>query len=185
VRRALRRQPRIPVFREYSFLNEKGPQNAGFSHRQWSLETNIEIFGPKIPKSLQPNPRKFPFSGDSPWRPNNNSTACWGVASDLLLCASDSEFLARTLCGAVIGGLAMEPIEPLLMLMGASSWCQPSPVCSRVNSGYRPPRAAARTTIAKIAKRAKPRLPFSERRCSPADHGPVFVGCERRGRAYC
>jgi hypothetical protein len=27
-------QPRIPVFREFSFLDEKGPPNVGFSHRQ-------------------------------------------------------------------------------------------------------------------------------------------------------
>jgi hypothetical protein len=27
----------------------------------------FELFGPRIPKSLQPNPRKLPFSGDSPW----------------------------------------------------------------------------------------------------------------------
>jgi hypothetical protein len=27
-------QPRIPIFREFSFLDEKGPPNAGFSHRQ-------------------------------------------------------------------------------------------------------------------------------------------------------
>jgi hypothetical protein len=35
------------------------------------------LFGPRIPKSLQPNPRKLPFSRDSPWRPKNISTACW------------------------------------------------------------------------------------------------------------
>src|ERR1700736_475361 len=26
----------------------------------------FELFGPRIPKNLQPNPRKLPFSGDSP-----------------------------------------------------------------------------------------------------------------------
>jgi hypothetical protein len=36
----------------------------------------FELFGPRIPKSLQPNPRKLPFSGDSPWRPKNKPTAC-------------------------------------------------------------------------------------------------------------
>jgi hypothetical protein len=35
----------------------------------------FELFCPRIPKSLQPNPRKLPFSGDSPWRPKNKSTA--------------------------------------------------------------------------------------------------------------
>jgi hypothetical protein len=36
----------------------------------------IELFGSKIPKSLQPTLRKLPFSGDAPWRPKNKSTAC-------------------------------------------------------------------------------------------------------------
>jgi hypothetical protein len=35
----------------------------------------FELLGPRIPKSLQPNPTKLPFSGDSPWRPENKSTA--------------------------------------------------------------------------------------------------------------
>jgi hypothetical protein len=34
VRSALRRQPGIPRFREFPSLDEKGPLNAGFSHRQ-------------------------------------------------------------------------------------------------------------------------------------------------------
>jgi hypothetical protein len=33
-RSALRRQPGSLVFREFSFLDEKGPPNAGFSHCQ-------------------------------------------------------------------------------------------------------------------------------------------------------
>src|ERR1700676_4362550 len=36
----------------------------------------FELFGPNIPKSLQPNSRKLPFSGDLPWRPKNKATAC-------------------------------------------------------------------------------------------------------------
>jgi hypothetical protein len=35
----------------------------------------FELFGSRIPKSLQPDPRKLPFSGDSPWRPWNKPTA--------------------------------------------------------------------------------------------------------------
>jgi uncharacterized protein YydD (DUF2326 family) len=35
----------------------------------------FELFGPRIPKSLQPNPRKLPFSVDSPWRLKNKYTA--------------------------------------------------------------------------------------------------------------
>jgi hypothetical protein len=31
----------------------------------------FELFGPNIPKSLQPNSRKLPLSGDLPWRPKN------------------------------------------------------------------------------------------------------------------
>jgi hypothetical protein len=37
----------------------------------------FELFGPNIPKSLQPNSGKLPFSGDSRWRRKNKSTACW------------------------------------------------------------------------------------------------------------
>jgi hypothetical protein len=33
-RSTLRRQPGIPHFREFPSLDEKGPPNAGFSHRQ-------------------------------------------------------------------------------------------------------------------------------------------------------
>jgi hypothetical protein len=36
----------------------------------------FELFGPNIPKSLQPNSGKPPFSGDSLWRPKNKTTAC-------------------------------------------------------------------------------------------------------------
>jgi hypothetical protein len=36
------------------------------------------FFGRKNPESLQPNPGKLPFSGDSPWRPENKSTARQG-----------------------------------------------------------------------------------------------------------
>jgi hypothetical protein len=35
----------------------------------------FELFGPRTPESLQANPRKLPFSGDSRWRPGNESTA--------------------------------------------------------------------------------------------------------------
>jgi hypothetical protein len=28
----------------------------------------FKLFAPRTPESLQPNPRKLPFSGDSPWR---------------------------------------------------------------------------------------------------------------------
>jgi len=36
----------------------------------------FEFFGPKIPKNLRPIPGKFPFSGDSTWRPKDKPTAC-------------------------------------------------------------------------------------------------------------
>jgi transposase len=47
----------------------------------------FELFWPRIPKSLQPNPRIRPFSEDSPRRPKNKSTAC-DVAVRLHLNAS-------------------------------------------------------------------------------------------------
>jgi hypothetical protein len=34
----------------------------------------IELFGSIIPKSLQPNQGKLPFSGDAPWRPGFSVT---------------------------------------------------------------------------------------------------------------
>jgi len=66
VRSALRRQPAIPVFREFPFLDEKGPPNAGSSYIGKSVETGVRTFRSKIPESLQPNPGKLPFSEDSP-----------------------------------------------------------------------------------------------------------------------
>jgi hypothetical protein len=44
VRSALRRQPGIPRFREFPSLDKKGPPNAGFFHRQKSLETDVRTF---------------------------------------------------------------------------------------------------------------------------------------------
>jgi hypothetical protein len=44
VRSALRRQPAIPRFREFPSLDEKGPPNAGFSHRHLSLEIDVRTF---------------------------------------------------------------------------------------------------------------------------------------------
>jgi hypothetical protein len=64
--RSLDGQPAIPVFREFPFLDEKGPPNAGFSYCGKSLETDVRTFSAKIPLSLQPNPGKLPFSGDWP-----------------------------------------------------------------------------------------------------------------------
>jgi hypothetical protein len=75
VRSALRRQPGSPVFREFPSLDEKGPLNAGFSHRYSLWRPMFELFWPRIPKSRQLNPRKLPFSEDSSWRPKNKSTA--------------------------------------------------------------------------------------------------------------
>jgi hypothetical protein len=37
-------QPGIPRFREFPSLDEKGPLNAGFSHHQKSLETDVRTF---------------------------------------------------------------------------------------------------------------------------------------------
>jgi len=37
----------------------------------------FELFGPRTPKRLRPNPGKLPFSGDLLWRPKNKSTARW------------------------------------------------------------------------------------------------------------
>jgi hypothetical protein len=59
----------------FSFLDEKGPPNAGFSHRRLSPRLVFELFGPRIPESLQRNPRKLPFSGDTHWRPQIKHTS--------------------------------------------------------------------------------------------------------------
>ncbi len=69
-------QPRNLNFREYSFIDEKGLPNAGFSYPEESLETVDPTIWAKIPKSLRPNTGKLPFSRDSRWRPENKSTAC-------------------------------------------------------------------------------------------------------------
>jgi hypothetical protein len=42
--RILPGQPGIPRFREFPSLGEKGPLNAGFSHRNWFLETDVRTF---------------------------------------------------------------------------------------------------------------------------------------------
>ena len=42
--RSLPGQPAIPVFREFPSFDEKGPPNAGFSHRRLSLETDSRTF---------------------------------------------------------------------------------------------------------------------------------------------
>jgi hypothetical protein len=42
--RILPRQPRILVFREFSSLHDKSPQNAGSCHRELSLEINVRAF---------------------------------------------------------------------------------------------------------------------------------------------
>jgi hypothetical protein len=42
--RILPPQPGIPVFGEFSFLDDKGPSNAGFSHRPKSPETGVRTF---------------------------------------------------------------------------------------------------------------------------------------------
>jgi hypothetical protein len=64
-------QPGIPVFREIRSSDEKCPSNAGFLIIDILYRPVFKLFGPEIPKSLQPNPEKLPFSGDSPWRLKN------------------------------------------------------------------------------------------------------------------
>jgi hypothetical protein len=58
--RILPGQPAIPRFGEFSFLGEKGPPNAGFSHRRKSLETNVRTFwaenSQKSPAELNKTP---------------------------------------------------------------------------------------------------------------------------------
>jgi hypothetical protein len=48
------------------FLIRKARQMRAFLVAD-SLQRHVfELFGPKTPESLQPNPRKLPFSGDLP-----------------------------------------------------------------------------------------------------------------------
>jgi hypothetical protein len=49
-------------------LTRKARQMRAFLIANSLWRPTFELFGPRIPKSLQPNPRKLPFSGDSPWR---------------------------------------------------------------------------------------------------------------------
>jgi hypothetical protein len=58
--RILPGQPPIPVFREFPFLDEKGPPNAGFSHPGKSLETGVRTFSAKNSRKSPAESRKTP-----------------------------------------------------------------------------------------------------------------------------
>jgi len=58
--RILPRQPGIARFREYPSLDEKGGQVRAFLIAKRLQRPMVELFGPNIPKSLQPIPRKLP-----------------------------------------------------------------------------------------------------------------------------
>src|ERR1700692_3876846 len=60
VRSALRRQPGSVRFREFPSLDEKGPPNAGFSHRQKSLETDVRTFWAEHSQKSPAEPKKTP-----------------------------------------------------------------------------------------------------------------------------
>jgi hypothetical protein len=58
--RILPGQPRIPCFREFPSLDEKGPPNAGFSHRRKSLETDVRTFWPEYSQKSPAESKKTP-----------------------------------------------------------------------------------------------------------------------------
>jgi hypothetical protein len=58
--RILPPQPGIARFREYSSLDEKGPPNAGFSHRQRSPETDVRTFWAEHSQKSPAESRKTP-----------------------------------------------------------------------------------------------------------------------------
>jgi hypothetical protein len=53
----------------FLFLMRKARQMRAFLIDDSLQRLAFELFGPRIPESLQPNPRKLPFSGDLSWRP--------------------------------------------------------------------------------------------------------------------
>lgn len=57
---ALRRQPASLVFGEFLSFDKKGPPNAGFSHRQVSLETDDRTFWPEHSQKSPAKSRKTP-----------------------------------------------------------------------------------------------------------------------------
>jgi hypothetical protein len=62
------RSPGILVFREFPCFDEKGPQNAGFSHRRLSLATDSRTFWVENP---QKSPAEF-----------NQTPVFWRLASE-------------------------------------------------------------------------------------------------------
>jgi hypothetical protein len=58
--RILPGQPGSPRFREFPSLDEKGPPNAGFSHRKKSLETHVRTFWVKNSQKSPAESRKTP-----------------------------------------------------------------------------------------------------------------------------
>jgi hypothetical protein len=59
-RSALRRQPGIPVFREFPSFDKKGPPNAGFSYCRKSLETDVRTFRAENSRKSPAESRKTP-----------------------------------------------------------------------------------------------------------------------------
>jgi hypothetical protein len=49
-------------------LTRKARQMRAFLIADSPQRLVFKLFAPRTPESLQPNPRKLPFSGDSPWR---------------------------------------------------------------------------------------------------------------------
>jgi hypothetical protein len=75
-RSALRRQPTSPVFGEYYFLEAERPANSGLFRLAESLQRpDSHRYIPKSAASLHSTIEEFPFSGDSPQRPENKTTA--------------------------------------------------------------------------------------------------------------
>jgi hypothetical protein len=73
--RILPGQPGSPGFGEFPSFDRKARQMRAFLIGNGLWRPVFKLFGPGISKSLQPNPRKLPFSGDSPWRRWNECSA--------------------------------------------------------------------------------------------------------------
>src|ERR1700704_2935221 len=69
---------RHSAFQRISFFGSERPrQMRAFLIANGLWRHMFELLGPRIPKGLQPNSGKLPFSEDSRWRRKNKSTAFW------------------------------------------------------------------------------------------------------------